>query len=180
MVGEVISIRPNVRQSPNPDNGNCAVVECDIEVLLNGTHSERCYGGVADASTENIPSYKYQKYPTAIADTRAFGRALKRALKLRNIVSAEEISGADGDTKIDDKSGPISKEQISYLDVMCDNKYNVNVVSLLKECIPDFHNYRQGNSEEQVQGVFKHLRELSDSIPENLQGYDANWLKEVQ
>ena len=49
------------------------------------------FGGVGDATDENA-EFPYNKYRGPLAETRAEGRALKKALGLKRILTAEEVN----------------------------------------------------------------------------------------
>ena len=74
-----------------------------VEFTLRFGHFDCSYSGIADATSENIKP-PYNKFLTAMAETRAEGRALKRALCLKRVISAEEMEDV----------GIISSEEASY------------------------------------------------------------------
>ena len=87
LLGPIISGVAKVIQSPNPQNDNRCVVEytCTImcgESLLTQTSVADCYPGNCD--------HRFAVYSSAIAETRAEGRSLRKLLKLRKVIAAEE------------------------------------------------------------------------------------------
>jgi hypothetical protein len=55
----------------------------------------KTFRAVADGYEGNINGDRFKPFPVQIAETRALGRALRRALNLKNVVSAEELSGVE-------------------------------------------------------------------------------------
>ena len=84
--------------------------------------------GAADVYWGNCDKI-YRNHPIAVAETRAEGRALRRGLKLRKVVAAEEIAkeveDIDGNTV-----SKITNNQINFIDVL-GKRLNINITSLL-------------------------------------------------
>ena len=83
-------------QAPEPSNDKRASVVHTITWYdLNPTVDENCrmrtVSGAADVYWGNCDKI-YRNHPVAVAETRAEGRALRRALRLRKVVAAEEIA----------------------------------------------------------------------------------------
>ena len=93
----VIASVSDVVQTPEPNNEKRATVVHSITYVLNEgilEHPELntvTINGAADVFWGNCDKI-YRNYPVAVAETRAEGRALRRALKLRKVVAAEEIA----------------------------------------------------------------------------------------
>jgi hypothetical protein len=130
----VSDMSTTVVQSPTPDNERRATVV--VEILVGG----RKFSGAADAYYGNanteIEGQRICEYPVALAETRAEGRALKRALGLRLINAAEEISN-NNDPNTD--SDFITDTQISFIDTMCKNSargMNINIEKFVEKHLP--------------------------------------------
>jgi hypothetical protein len=76
--------------SPNLNNQNRAVVHVRLSF-----DSGRIVEGAADVFGGNT-DYKFAKHPVATAESRAEGRALRKALKLVKVIAAEEVFVAEG------------------------------------------------------------------------------------
>jgi hypothetical protein len=176
----IISNISKVIQSPSPDNEKRATVVCTLEFILNNqsVHQDikkRTVTGAADVYWGNCDKI-YRNHPVAVAETRAEGRALRRALKLRKVVAAEEIVQNPEDDPDKDSVNKISSNQINFIDVLC-KRLNINALSLFKSLDISQNVVYNISHDEAV----KSIRELSrlqqdiSLIPENLHGYDNNW-----
>ena len=126
-------------------------------------------------------------YAVATASTRAEGRALRKALRLK-CVAAEEItkkdtakivreasskkSSSDGD--YDDQSR-MSDAQFNFIDVKC-RQLNVNGKALFKEVFDVEVNRKVSKSI--ASDIIDRLNEYQrdkNSIPQELNGYEQEW-----
>lgn len=128
----VISANTEVVQSPSTENERRATVVHDIVFLLNtkvNGHSNitRSVSGAADVYWGNCDKI-YRNHPVAVAETRAEGRALRRALRLRKVVAAEELA-----KDIEDNTDElITETQINFIDVLA-KRLDINVEKFLSE-----------------------------------------------
>jgi hypothetical protein len=131
--------------------------------------------GAADVYWGNCDKI-YRNHPVAVAETRAEGRALRRALRLRKVVAAEEISKDIEDNPDAHSVNKISSNQINFIDVLS-RRLDINVVKLLE--LLDFNHKNIYNIlHEQAIDISKKLSSYQqniDSIPVELRGYDENW-----
>jgi len=105
-------------------NENFGVIDSIIE-----------YSDAADAIQGFNLQGIYNNYPTAISTTRAEGRVYRKALRLRNIITADEIEG-QGETPLmkDKENGDlqISDSQSIVIDKLSKRK-NIDIVKYMKE-----------------------------------------------
>lgn len=123
-------------------------------VDLNAGLPLRTFCATAEAWSENIPDDRFKPYPLTIAETRAEGRALRKALFLK-IQSAEEIVGTEMPTKESvsvveeyNENEPISTQQISVIRSMCVN-LNIDVDKLA----PDVQNLKKKDGTELLKKI---------------------------
>ena len=112
----------------------------------------------------------------AVAETRAEGRALRRALKLRKVVAAEEIAKDIEDHPDENSVSKISVNQINFIDVIA-QRLNINVVVLIKTLAISEENIYNISHENAV-GIIKQLtvyQQDMTKITEDLLGYQSNW-----
>jgi hypothetical protein len=129
LVGEIIEERSELLSAPNVDNGFRAI--CKASILFetpNGVMKR--FEGMADAYEGNLAP-DFQIYLVTMAETRAKGRCFKNALKLKRIVSAEEIRSGEDKQDIPYGSESIDGGQITSIQIMCD-RLNISVAKLMQ------------------------------------------------
>jgi len=117
----VLASVSDVVQTPEPNNEKRATVVHSITYLLNEGARDQSelntvtINGAADVFWGNCDKV-YRNYPVAVAETRAEGRALRRALKLRKVVAAEEIAAEVDDHPDQNTVSKISNNQINFIE----------------------------------------------------------------
>jgi hypothetical protein len=177
----VISADSNVVQSPDPSNEKRATVVHNISYILKNTESDddaekyRSVSGAADVYWGNCDKI-YRNHPVAVAETRAEGRALRRGLRLRKVVAAEELATNVEDDVTGDNVGKITSNQISFIDVIA-KRVNVNVLNLIESMSLPTNNIRDLTHDNAV-SIIRELSKLQqsiDDIPDNIKHYQENW-----
>lgn len=94
---------------------------------------EKVFGGVGEGWEGNIKGEIFQRHPVTIAETRAEGRALRKALNLRNVLAAEELGSSELSPEAEIKvvteyneQDLASSAQQSFIKTMC-NRLKVDV-----------------------------------------------------
>lgn len=178
---KVISSTSSVVQTPSPDNEKRATVVHSITYVLKGTAQDAndlntvTVDGAADVYWGNCDKV-YRNHPVAVAETRAEGRALRRALRLRKVVAAEEISKEIEDNPDVNTVSKISNNQINFIDVMA-QRLNINVMRLFSDNQLPTDNIYTISHEEAV-GIIRLLSKYQQNthdIPENIAGYSKDW-----
>ena len=130
---------------------------------------------VADASHINTVG-DYAMHPSAMAATRAEGRALRKALKLRRIVSAEEAMAP----KLEESelNGKIRKDQINFINIFA-SKNNIDVMKYVNSGSKQYGKITDVPYDKAVEMVayLSKLHTNHESVPENIKGYDVEWAK---
>lgn len=177
---KLVGSQSKVAQSPDISNEKRATVVHSITYRLNEAGTDTpdlntiTVDGAADVYWGNCDKV-YRNHPVAVAETRAEGRALRRALKLRKVVAAEELANSIEDDITGDSVSKISTNQINFIDVMS-KRLNINPVNLLSKMNLS-NNVRSLMHEDGVSII----RELSkyqqtiDQIPSDLLGYTEEW-----
>lgn len=176
----IIDSSSTVVQSPSPDNEKRATVVHSLTFVLNDDSvpeetKYRTVNGSADVYWGNCDKV-YRNHPVAVAETRAEGRALRRGLKLRKVVAAEEIASNVEDDVSADSVGKISANQISFIDVMA-KRLNINVTELLTTMSISVKNINSLTHDDAV-AIIRQLsshQQNVDNIPSNLKPYQENW-----
>lgn len=133
LIGPVVESKTKVVQAPGNDNEGRATVVATVTFLkkIEDYEGPVTYSGAADAYHGNIQP-GFERYPVALAETRAEGRAYRKALRLRNI--AAEEAGVDMTPKTTDNSAivsPLNSAQQTMIKMLAKGK-NINVEKLLK------------------------------------------------
>ena len=182
MLGTIIESGPEqVFPSTDPSKPGRATVLYKVVFDWMNTGYIKTYKEVADVWHGNTDDL-FCAHPVATASTRAEGRALRKALKIRALAAEElakkDIVGIVQATTADwNPEDTISNQQVTFINNKCkqldiDVRKFVNMGSTHYESINDVtRNTAQ-----------KMLRQLNDyqqkgSIPEQIQGYESDWRK---
>lgn len=177
----LISSTSSVVQSPSPENEKRATVIHSLTYRLNPDTPDPegfktlTVDGAADVYWGNCDKI-YRNHPVAVAETRAEGRALRRALKLRKVVAAEEMASIIEDNPDGDNVSKITSNQINFIDVIA-KRIDINPLKLFTNLGIEEKNIKNIDHDRGVDAI----RELSKyqqdigSIPEDLKGYSDTW-----
>lgn len=169
----IINSSTQVVQCPEPDNGQRATVVVNI-TYMNDKDQTFSVDGASDAFWGNTDKL-FRNHPVAVAETKAEGRALRRALKLRKVITADEIA-EDVEEINGENADRIESSQINFIDNLS-VKTDVNTIALLDFMGIASDNIKKISHKEAVSVVRKlseFQRDLSN-IPENLRGYNPDW-----
>lgn len=175
----VTAAESSVVQSPSPENEKRATVIHSLTYVLNDVDEtspikSRTISGAADVYWGNCDKI-YRNHPVAVAETRAEGRALRRALKLRKVVAAEELAKDIEDHPDHDSVTKITNNQLNFMDVLS-KRLNINVDQLLNKLAVVRDNVYNISHSDAVM-VIKNLTEYQQQnvVPQDIVGYESNW-----
>ena len=176
----VIGADSEVVQAPSPDNEKRDTVTHKLTFVLNDVSvpeesKYRSVSGAADVYWGNCDKI-YRNHPVAVAETRAEGRALRRALKLRKVIAAEEMAEEIDDHPDANSVNKITNNQINFIDVIA-QRINIDVKKLLQSNNLDHENLYNLHHEDAVNIIrllSRYQQSVSD-IPENILGYSSEW-----
>lgn len=175
----VIKAESAVVQAPCQENEKRATVVHSLTYFLNDStvHAEtrmRSVSGAADVYWGNCDKI-YRNHPVAVAETRAEGRALRRALKLRKVVAAEEISKEIEDHPDGNTINKITNNQINFMDVL-GKRLNINLHKLLESLAIEHKNIYNIMYEDAVNTI-KILTQYQqeNNVPAEMIEYESNW-----
>lgn len=177
----IIESTSNVVQSPAPDNEKRATVVHTLSYVLktDGAKDDflnhRAVSGAADVYWGNCDKI-YRNHPVAVAETRAEGRALRRALKLRKVVAAEELAKDIEDHPDHDTINKITNNQINFIDVLS-KRLDINVNKMLEKLgyeSKNIYNIEHSNAIEISKLLSSYQQDIS-TIQDDIKGYDTNW-----
>lgn len=171
----------SVVQSPNPENEKRATVVHSLTFVLNREGGSdnllniRSVSGAADVYWGNCDKI-YRNHPVAVAETRAEGRALRRALKLRKVVAAEELAKDIEDHPDANNISKISSNQINFIDVLS-KRLDINIAKMLENLGHKDKNVYNIEHEDAIviSKVLSSYQQDISSISDDIKGYDPNW-----
>lgn len=174
----VIEAKPEVIQSPDLANERRATVVYSMVYVLNDESlpevlKQRSVSAAADVYWGNCDKV-FRNHPVAVAETRAEGRALRKALKLRKVVTADEIAKeiVDHDS---DTSNTINSSQLNFFDVF-GKRLNINIKKLLDNLAINNSNIYHISYDDAVKTITTlSSYQQNNNIPQDLLGYDPNW-----
>ena len=180
MNAKIVSSTSTVVQTPSRDNDNRGTVCHSITFRLDPDGEDKdglnliTVDGSADVYWGNCDKI-FRNHPVAVAETRAEGRALRRALRLRKVVAAEEIAANIEDHPDADTINKITNNQINFIDVLA-KRLNIDVLKLLPKLAINETNIYNILYEDAVR-IASTLSEYQqkNATPDDVLGYDSNW-----
>jgi len=187
VLGEITSTGPTqVFPAQDPNGPGRATVVYTVIIREYGTGSIKSYADTADVWHGNTDDL-FCAHPVATASTRAEGRALRKALKLR-VLAAEELAkkdivsivqqtipGAptDGGWNPEEK---ISVQQVSFIDTKC-RQLDINGLNFINsggEKYTSIVDITKEVASKMIKQLNKYQTGETD-IPQDISGYIPNW-----
>ena len=170
LVGEIIDEKALPFAWPGGTRDNKSATVQFTVVFLTPSGVLKTFAEVADVTIANTEA-DYANYPSPTASTRAEGRALRKALKLRRVLAAEEVNQevvkeADGSVKIKDT-------QINYLKNTC-KRNNINLKKFVNSGPKKYEKLKEVSYDEALD-LIKRLSEyqrVQSTIPAELKGWE--------
>ena len=182
ILGPIEKVEIIKNDTPNTSNKGNATVVVGVtisNVLLEGhpRHGSYIYvEDLADANKLNTPEEIF-KHPSATAGTRAESRVYRKMLRLRKVLTAEELASNDGN--LDEEwspSTPITEQQITVVDMLC-QRTNMDVIDFIN-CGDSSYVCVEQVTESCAQKMLQHLNRIQRQDaprPEGVGEYDENW-----
>jgi hypothetical protein len=186
LLGDIIESGPE-QVFPATDNNGPGRATVVFSVTFNwmNSSSTKTFKEVADVWHGNTDDL-FCAHPVATASTRAEGRALRKALKLR-CLAAEELAKKDiveivqqavkqaptsGEYESDKR---ISSQQIHFIDNRC-NQLDIDVFSFINIGEGEYSNINDVNKDS-AKKMIKVLNSYQNGgeIPDKIKGYKINW-----
>ena len=170
LIGTIIRSEPTVHGSMHSQN-LAATVSYTVVFDEGGLFKQ--FGGAADCHEGNIDQ-AYSRYPTANAETRAEARALRKALGLRKILAAEEVSMAPKEESWLPEN--MSELQMALIEKKC-KEADIDVLKFINMGKVQYVSWKDVPRDKAGQMV-QHLNEYHRDalkIPEEIKGYKEGW-----
>jgi hypothetical protein len=172
--GEILESRSDVLELPSAGGRRCTIKHT-LKIRKYETDATITVDGCVDVRYDKVP-FPFNDHLVATADTRAEGKALRRALKLRVVTAEEMDNSAEDDVMAAEEN--ITDQQILAINQMC-KRLNINIVNFVKEICAGVESIKAVSN---LQGrmLLSSLSEYqrkADTIKDELIGYDPNWRK---
>ena len=186
VLGEITSTGPvKVFPAQDPNGPGRATVVYEVIIREYETGNIKRYADTADVWHGNTDDL-FCAHPVATASTRAEGRALRKALKLR-VLAAEELAKkdiveivqqttarpTDGDWNPQEK---ISVQQVSFIDTKC-RQLDIDVANFINSGTDAYKNINEINKAT-ASKMIKQLNNYQNGeadIPAAITSYKPNW-----
>lgn len=181
LLGDIIESCAKVIQVPVPNNEFTATVE--HEVVIKWTREvdaflpeRRIFREVADVNILNCDP-EFRRFASSTASTRAEARALRKALMLKRVVAAEEVTEVPPDTNTDNP-GKITKNQLNFITQLC-KRNNINLLKYINMGTNKFDKVEDVpyGTAVKMTGVLSEFQRNPDKIKDAIKGWDDNWNK---
>lgn len=181
LVGEIISSKPvDVQRTETNDPIGKTTVIYEVQFLVRNGDKEyiKTYADVADVWAGNTDDL-FAVHAPATAATKAEGRALRKALKIR-AVAAEELCKKDVSEYLSQQSGQLDErikpEQIKYLDMNC-KKMDIDVIKFINSGEKEYNSIYEVKRETAAKmiDIINKIKRGDQDLKEGLKGYKENW-----
>ena len=181
LLGTIVVGKATVIQSPSPDNDGRCVVSYNVQVrdksnlenpycVWEQTSIADCYAGNCDP--------RFAVFASAVAETRAEGRALRKLLRLRKVIAAEEAGLVPAEEN--GLNGKITPTQMSFIETLC-QRNDINIPVYLGDSKSfSFNGKLEDVPYKSAVAIIAHLSELQrnkSTINPKYKGYNSNWRK---
>tara|TARA_R100000008_G_scaffold21971_1_gene11648 strand:+ start:695 stop:1462 length:768 start_codon:yes stop_codon:yes gene_type:complete len=188
VLGSIVSSRP-AQVWPSTDVNGPGRATVVFEVVINWMDSGelRTFAEVADVWHGNTDDL-FCAHPVATASTRAEGRALRKALKIK-CLAAEELAkkdivsivrqsveqdvGVSGEWK---EESSISLPQVNFIDGKC-KQLDINVLNFINAGSEKYSSINDVSKKtaSKMLATLNEYQTKTKNIPEKIKGYDSNW-----
>lgn len=189
VLGSIIASRP-VQVFPSTDSNGPGRATVVFEVVINWMDSGqmRTYSDVADVWHGNTDDL-FCAHPVATASTRAEGRALRKALKIRCLAAEELTRKKDVESIVKEsvaaskpidgewhEEDSISNPQINFIDTKC-KQLDINVLGFINSGSMQYGSINDVSKKTGIQMLAKlnEYQSQKSKIPKSIKGYVSNW-----
>ena len=181
LIGEIISSRPvDVQRVETNDPIGRTTVIYEVQFLVKKGDKEyvKTYADVSDVWAGNTDDL-FAVHAPATAATKAEGRALRKALKIR-AVAAEELCKKDVSEYLSQQVGQLDErikpEQIKYLDMNC-KKLDIDVIKFINSGEKEYNTVYEVKRETAAKMIdmINKFKRGDSTLGKDLKGYQENW-----
>lgn len=171
--GEIVESTSEIIETPTSQNNQRCVIKHTLGIEKYGGIGIIKVDGCVDVLYHKTP-YPFKDHLVATADTRAEGKALRRALKIR-VVTAEELQNEDeSDTISSDEL--INDQQMLAINQLC-KRLDISVQAIVTgeyNKVDKINRLRNMEARLLISKIAELQRKPKD-IPKSYLGYNENW-----
>jgi hypothetical protein len=181
LIGEIISSKPvDVQRIETGDPIGKTTVTYEVQFLVKSGDREyvKTYADVSDVWAGNTDDL-FAVHAPATASTKAEGRALRKALKLR-VVAAEELCKKDVSQYLSQQSSQLEErikpEQIKYVDINC-KKLDIDVIKFInsgEKVYNSVYEVKRDTAAKMIEMINK-IKRGDQKLNEDIKGYKQDW-----
>src|SRR5210317_700990 len=181
LIGEIISSKPvDVQRIETGDPIGKTTVTYEVQFLVKNGDREyvKTYADVSDVWAGNTDDL-FAVHAPATASTKAEGRALRKALKLR-VVAAEELCKKDVSQYLSQQSSQLEErikpEQIKYVDINC-KKLDIDVIKFInsgEKVYNSVYEVKRDTAAKMIEMINK-IKRGDQKLNEDIKGYKQDW-----
>ena len=171
--GEIVGSKSAIIESPTSQNNQRCTICHTLTISKYRSAQSISVDGCVDVLYHKTP-YPFKDHLVATADTRAEGKALRRALKIR-VVTAEELQNEDEQEALSSDE-LVNDQQVLALNQLC-KRLDLSVKSFVKgenNKVKKIDELRNLEARLLIAKLSEFQRTPKD-IPESYMGYDENW-----
>lgn len=170
--GEIVQSSTDIVETPTAQNNQRCTIRHTLHIVKYSSNHNITVDGCVDVLYHKTP-YPFKDHLVATADTRAEGKALRRALKIR-VVTAEELQNEDEDDALSSDE-LVNDQQILALNQLC-KRLDISIMSF----VTGEYKVKEINALRNLEGrlLISKLSEFQrtpQDIPKSYIGYDDNW-----
>lgn len=172
LLGDYRSFLTELVQLPSEQNGYRASAICTIQTNGSNFFPSKHISGSADCNPQNA-KYPYDQHLIAMAETRAEGRALRRALLIKTLVAEESANFQESFSQLE---GMINDEQLNFLSVI-GKRLDINIIECAKLHLKEFETPKKikHNEAASLIQILNDYQRQVQQIPEKIRGYRPEW-----
>lgn len=171
--GEIVESKSDIIETPTSQNNQRCTIRHTLTITKYRNTQTISVDGCVDVLYHKTP-YPFKDHLVATADTRAEGKALRRALKIK-VITAEELQNED-EQEVLSSDEVVNDQQILAINQLC-KRINISVSSFVTgeyNTTKKINDLRNLEARLLISKLSEFQRTPKD-IPKSYIGYDDNW-----
>ena len=171
--GEIVESKSDIVETPTSQNNQRCTIRHTLTITKYRNTQTISVDGCVDVLYHKTP-YPFKDHLVATADTRAEGKALRRALKIK-VITAEELQNED-EQEVLSSDEVVNDQQILAINQLC-KRINISVSSFVTgeyNTTKKINDLRNLEARLLISKLSEFQRTPKD-IPKSYIGYDDNW-----